>query len=59
MLTGDLILFLNNVMALLDETMEQYDVFKVDTVGDAYVLASGEMMNCIACITWSYCQVYY
>lgn len=33
--------FLSDLYLCFDETLEHYDIFKVDTIGDAYIVASG------------------
>lgn len=33
--------FLSELYLCFDETLEHYDIFKVDTIGDAYIVASG------------------
>lgn len=33
--------FLSDLYLCFDETLENYDIFKVDTIGDAYIVASG------------------
>lgn len=33
--------FLSDLYLCFDETLEKHDIFKVDTVGDAYIVASG------------------
>lgn len=33
--------FLSDLYLCFDETLEQHDIFKVDTIGDAYIVASG------------------
>ena len=51
----EVFLMLSNLYYAFDRLVDKYGIYKVETIGDGYMLAAGKLFFCPKLLMWHHC----